>query len=119
MCTDAPQWPALTQQIAQIIDGKNLVVYNAVYDRGMMHKSIEAHYQPKIEWKDIARWHCAMLAYAEAKGDWNDYRGDWRWHKLTDACRQLKLPIGNAHSALGDCLMTLEICRRMAASEVL
>lgn len=119
MCADAPKWPDIQNGIASIIAGTNLIVYNATYDRGMMHKSAEAHGQSKTDWKMIAAWHCAMLAYAEYRGDWNDYFGNYRWHRLTEACRQLSLPIQNAHNALGDCLMTLAICRALAGMDVL
>jgi DNA polymerase-3 subunit epsilon len=117
MVAEAPQWPELQHGIASLIAGTNLIVYNATYDRGMMHKSADAHSLLKTDWKVIAAWHCAMLAYAEYVGDWNDYFGNYRWHRLTEACRQLSLPISNAHNALGDCLMTLAVCRALAGMD--
>jgi DNA polymerase-3 subunit epsilon len=39
-------------------------------------------------------------------GDWNDYHDNYKWHKLR----------GGDHSALGDCLATLELIRQMASA---
>src|SRR5688572_29960828 len=47
MCKDAPVWAQITGHIESIISGKLLVVYNATFDRGMMHKSQERHNLPK------------------------------------------------------------------------
>jgi DNA polymerase-3 subunit epsilon len=54
------------------------------------------------------RWECATLRvkHAEWVGEWNDYRGSFRWQKLQ----------GGDHSALGDCVATLETIKKMAAN---
>ena len=52
------------------------------------------------------RWECAMLKHAEWVGEWNDYHGSFRWQKLA----------GGDHSALGDCIATLETIKKMAES---
>lgn len=113
MVQDAPLWPSLMPKIDALIRGRNIIVYNATYDRSMFHRSSEAHGLPKTEWKDIAAWHCAMLPFSEIFGEWNDYHGNYRWQKLTTAARYYLLPVENAHSALGDCLMTLGVVRAM------
>ena len=111
----APTWCYMVDEIMDIIDGKDLVVYNAVYDRKMMHQSGEAHGMAKVEWKEVARWWCAMEAYAEYYGDWNSYRGNYKWQSLTNAARQCGIEVNGAHSALGDCRMTLEVINFMLA----
>lgn len=117
MVQDAPIWPSLIPQIDAIVRGRNIIVYNAIYDRSMFHRSSEAHALPKTEWRDIAAWHCAMLAFSEIYGEWNDYHGNYRWQKLTTAARYYSLPVVNAHSALGDCLMTLGVVRALSSGE--
>lgn len=116
-CKDAPSWIDLAPKIKTILDGKLLVVYNAVYDRKMMHKTAERHNLPKIEWKEICQWHCAMEAFAEYYGDWNDYRGNYRWQKLVTAARHCGIGTNDAHDALGDCWMTLGVVRHMLKAE--
>jgi DNA polymerase-3 subunit epsilon len=113
MVAAAPRWNHVAPTIQEIVRGRDLVVYNAVYDRKMFHQSGEARHMDRIEWKTVARWHCAMLAYAEFWGDWNDYHRNYRWQSLTNACRQQKIEVQAAHSALGDCLMTLAVVNKM------
>lgn len=57
----------------------------------------------------------ATLPPAEFHGDWNDYHQSYRWQKLTDAVRQMRVTVdAKAHDALGDCLMTLAVIKKMA-----
>lgn len=117
MVKDAPTWKDLVPQLAPLIRGRDLVVYNAVYDRKMMHQSGERHGLEKVDWKTVARWHCAMEMYAQFWGDWNDYHHSYRWQRLTAACAQQEIPepvTAKAHSAIGDCLRTLALVKCMA-----
>lgn len=113
----APHWEEVSAKLLPILTGKDVVIYNAVYDRKMMHQSAEAAGLPKVEWKERARFWCAMEAFAEVYGDWNEYRRSYRWQKLVTAAAYYNLPTDNAHTALGDCLMTLAVCKRMAGIE--
>lgn len=111
---DAPNWGAVSAQLEPLIRGRDVVVYNAVFDRRMMQQSSEAAKLPRVEWKSLARFWCAMDAFAEAFGDWNARRASYRWQKLTTAAAYYHLPVVGAHSALGDCRMTLAVVKRMA-----
>jgi DNA polymerase-3 subunit epsilon len=113
MVKNAPSWPELVPQVKEILDGQLLVVYNAVYDRSMMHQSGERHGLDKIEWKEIATWFCAMEAFAEYYGYWNEYHGGYRWQRLVNAASYFDVKVANAHNALGDCLMTLGVVKAM------
>lgn len=115
MVSDAPTWEQIAPLIEKTIQGHDLIVYNAVYDRKMMHQSAEAAGMDKIEWKEIARWHCAMEMFAEYYGDWNSYHNSYRWQRLQDAAHFLNTPKTKAHDALSDCLMTLYVVNAMAA----
>lgn len=117
MVKDAPVWAQITGHIESIVSGKLLVVYNATFDRGMMHKSQERHNLPKIEWKEIAAWYCAMEAFAEFYGEYNAYRGNYKWQKLVVAARHCNQPTDDAHDALADCLMALGVTKHMLKAE--
>lgn len=111
---DAPLWTAIRGAIRGILTERDVIIYNAKYDVKMLRSSDAVHQIKEAidlfhEPWDIARYHCAMLAYAEYLGDWNDYHRSWRWHKLTSAMHQQSLPFRDAHSALGDCQMTLSL----------
>jgi DNA polymerase-3 subunit epsilon len=113
MVVDEDMWPSIARHVREVIQDRDLVVYNAVYDRKMFHQSDEAASLDKIEWKTVARWWCAMEAYTEFYGEWNSYRRSYTWQSLTKACRQQGIEVQDAHSALGDCLMTLEVVKKM------
>jgi DNA polymerase-3 subunit epsilon len=106
---NAPTWAEIAPRVRDILNGKDLIVYNAVYDRKMMHQSAERAGIEKIEWKEVARWLCAMEAYAEFHGDWNEYRGSYRWQKLATAAARFGVSSDYWHDALADCRMTLGI----------
>lgn len=117
MVQNAPTWFTVTGMVLNRIDGREVVIYNADYDTRLMHQSTIAHGFDRLNWSDHARFHCAMERYAEYNGDWNDYRGNYRWVKLTDACRQCGIPDPDApaHSALGDYLRTLALVNYLAS----
>lgn len=106
---DAPGWADIAPRARAIVEGKAVVVYNAVYDRKMMHQSAEAVGMEKIDWKEISTWVCAMEAYAEFHGEWNDYHQSYRWQRLSVAAANCGVDVKDAHNALGDCLMTLGV----------
>lgn len=116
MVESSPTWLDLAPKIKTLLEGKLLVVYNAVYDRKMMHQTAERHGLPKVEWKDICSWHCAMEAFAEFYGDYNRYRGSYRWQKLVIAARHCGVPYEDAHNALVDCQMALGVTKHMLAT---
>lgn len=115
MVKDAPTWNQIAHRVRELITDRDLIVHNAIYDRKMMHQSAEAAGMEKVEWKEVARWHCAMEMFAEYYGDWNDYHGSYRWQRLQDAAHFLNTPKIKAHDAVNDCLMTLAVVKAMAA----
>lgn len=95
----------------------NVIIYNANYDTDLLYQSENALKQENFQWMRGINFYCAMEAFAEIYGDWNDYRQSYRWQKLETACRYYKVKATDAHSALGDCLATLEVCKAMAAKQ--
>lgn len=110
----APGWSEIAPQVCDILDGKVVIVYNAIYDRKMMHRSAEHAGMEKIDWKTFSSWYCAMLAFAEFYGDWNDYYQSYKWKPLSFAAQHCGVNVQDAHTALGDCLMTLGVVRHIA-----
>ena len=116
MVKDAPTWCEISPKLEVLLRDNLVIIYNAVYDRKMMHKSAECWELPKVDWKSFCRFECAMEAYAEFYGDWNSYHGSYRWQKLSVAAASERVPVENAHNALGDCLMTLGVVTAMIKS---
>jgi len=104
MVQTAAPFQAAWDTLTRIADGKIVVVFNAAYDRRLLIQSASRLLMPEPLLP--VRWECAMLKHAEWVGEWNDYRGSFRWQKLQ----------GGDHSALGDCMATLETIRKMAES---
>lgn len=117
MVATAPTWADITTKVQQLLTGRDVVIYNAVYDRKMMHQSAEKAGLPKVEWKNLCNFHCAMEAYAVEYGDWNDYHQSYRWQRLSVAAERYGISTNGAHSALADCRMTLAVCLAMAQNQ--
>lgn len=97
-----------------LLRSNTILVYNADYDRRILSQSYRAN---KIGDPTVLGqgWHCVMKKYASFYGQLRYGRGGgYRWQSLTDACHQQGIPVSNAHNALGDCLMTLELLGAMA-----
>lgn len=115
MVEGATLFPA--DDIHTIITGQNVIIYNSDYDTRMLYQSETALGMGGFDWLDEAQFHCAMQAFAQIYGDWNDYRKSYRWQKLETACNYYKVKATDAHSALGDCLSTLAVCKAMAIED--
>ncbi len=115
MVKDAPPFPL--DQIHELLAEQQVIVYNASYDQTMLYRSAESAGMTRVDWAGIADWHCAMEHFAEIYGEWNEYHGNYRWQRLETACRYYKIPVVGAHGALADCLMTLEVCKKMAEGQ--
>lgn len=108
----APTWPEVTGQFQKIVQGRTLVIYNADYDLRIINQTNVKHSWPIMPLDA----ECAMLAYAEFYGEWDDYRNKFKWQRLGSAAAQQGVVIeGEAHRALADCRMTLGIIEAMAA----
>jgi DNA polymerase-3 subunit epsilon len=100
-CSFSQLYPVLQA----LLGGRTAVIYNADYDRRVLVGNLQRFGLPPLTPR---AWECAMLRYAAYVGEWNSYRGDYKWPKLP-ALSGLK-----AHGAVADCLSALEIIKRMA-----
>jgi DNA polymerase III subunit epsilon len=99
----APLWKDVAQQFASVVAGKTVTIYNAAYDTRIIRQA-----NKKAAYDIIFKNDCAMEQYAAFVGEWNEYRGNYRWQRLE----------GGDHSALGDCLATLDVIKKMASAEL-
>lgn len=114
---EAPRWSDVQPLVVDIITHQNVIVYNAQYDRKMLHQSDEANGLDRTDYKQFSAWWCAMEAFAVIYGDWNSYHRSYRWQPLYRAAQHYGLQFRDAHSALGDCLATLQVIKRMRLLE--
>lgn len=113
MVSDAPPWSVVRNIFTAAIQGYEVIIYNAQYDLQMMRSSDAISGLRRIQYEEISSFHCAMLAYAELYGEWNDYRDSFKWQKLSDAARQCRVKVDSAHDAMGDCIMTAGVIQAM------
>lgn len=115
MVKAAPTWLNISEQVWSLLHGRTVITYNADYDFRLMAQSEQVcNPLATSDWHTIKR-HCAMTEYADLYGDWNEYRGSNKWQSLTSAIAQQDLTVdAQAHSALGDCYMTLALVKHMA-----
>lgn len=105
--TDAPTFPEIYPSVLSAIAGKEVVIYNADFDTRILTGICDLHGLKTqfLPFVPPLRVSCAMKAYAMWHGDWSHRKGGYTWQRLQ----------GGNHRALGDCLATLEVIRKMAA----
>lgn len=99
---DAPVFPEIFDKFRQIIAGKSVIIYNAVFDMRLIRQTL-ARYDMSMSGIEDDQVECAMLQYSAWCGElWPN--GGYKWQKLR----------GGDHTALGDCRATLAVIRKMA-----
>lgn len=103
MLQDKPVFGQIAHLLQEAVQQKTIITYNAEFDRRLLTQTagFAGAAIPPVPWE------CAMLKYAEYIGQWDDYRNDYRWHKLR----------GGDHTAIGDCRATLAHITEMADSQ--
>lgn len=112
MVAAAPTWAEVQPNVIDLLRGNTVIIYNRDYDVRLMRQSAVASLLD-TEWINDLSFACAMLPFARIYGDWNSYRGNYKWQSLSKAAEYYKIEVENAHDALGDCLMTLGVVKAM------
>ena len=104
LVADAPTLEGLLPVITETVRGCRVIIYNAAFDLQFFPRHVFGE----------ADVHCAMLRYAEWKGEWNEYRGNWRWHRLGEAARATGFDEDvEWHRALGDTMACRHVWRHL------
>src|SRR5688500_1472663 len=74
----APTYAELHGDLARLLERRSVVAYNAAFDERILRQTAARHglRAPR------ARWECAMRQYARWRNEWDERKGDYRWHKL-------------------------------------
>lgn len=116
MVATAPTWPEIKPKVLEAIKGKDVIVYNAKYDRHMLHSSDDNWALPTFDYKVESQWFCAMEWYAQHYGEYNSYYGSYRWVPLEAAAAKFGIvTVYEAHRAMADADTTLRLCRAAIA----
>jgi DNA polymerase-3 subunit epsilon len=106
----APIWPEVHERLCALLIGRPIVVYNAAFDRRIVLQCGARH---GLALPADLTWECAMLAYADFHGDWNDGRRGYRLQKLEVAVAAVG-GVPGGHRALGDALACRAVVVGMA-----
>lgn len=131
MVASAPTWSDIHGKVWSILQGNKVLAYSAAFDfgrldvmgrlSGLASPAVTARTTEVIELSNGTTWRCVMHAYAQL---WQEPTASaqsangWRWKALTEACRAQGIPVGRAHRALDDCLMTQALVNAMASEPV-
>lgn len=112
MVADAPTFPRVYPLIRAALEGKIVLAYNYAYDSRMLDQVCARHgLEPIVPLQSA----CIMELYAQFYGEWNDYRGNYKWQKLRDALANFELAFeGDEHNAVTDCRAALAVLLKMA-----
>ncbi len=103
MVANAPTFAELKETIENIVCGEHVRIYNASFDQGF------------VDLSSAAEVSCVMLDYAEFRGQWSSFHGNYSWHRLTRAALDLGVEWrGMAHSACADADITRRIDAAMS-----
>jgi len=111
-----PSFAKHSRELESILRDKNIVSYGAKFDRDILCWSSEP-YDIRVNWGGLGSWWCAMNWYARVWSQPHPALGTPKWQKLAEAVQQQGLKVTGAHSALGDCRMTLKLIQRIASSK--
>lgn len=117
--TQAPTILDLESQLITLLLGKIIAVYNAPYDARILIQSFAPYLPSRFynHWAGTLDYVDIMGPYAEHWGEWSGYHGSYRWQRLSNACLQQGLKVEAAHSAIGDCRLTLALIQKLAGCD--
>lgn len=116
MLADAPKWPEIHEQVAGLLAGKNVIIYNAEFDSRLLAQTAAKYGLQLPEFKT----ECAMVLYGFWAGEKNQYGNGFKRHKLSSAAERLGVEInGHSHRAETDCLTVAMILKKMKELPVL
>jgi DNA polymerase-3 subunit epsilon len=107
-CAGAPTWAEIYPKFCEVVTGKTVVIFNRNFDLRIIKQTVRAYDLDEYDFwgHENTSFECAMQWYSDWVGDWNYRQKRYTWQRLP----------GGDHTALGDCLATLEVIKKMAAS---
>jgi DNA polymerase-3 subunit epsilon len=110
MVEGAPTWPEICGRIRDLLYYTPVAGYNIGFDLRMVEQMDLAYGLSPVTFEggfsgDV------MSIYAQYYGEWDDYHGNYRWQKLTTACKQLGIEFEQeaAHRARYDCELARQV----------
>lgn len=103
MVKKAPTFPVVWASLRTYLLDRKIALYNAEFDLRMMRQSYEVY---KLAWKERLSALDIMQLYAAYRGEWDATRRAYRYFKLEEAGKSLRIPLPNSHRAADDARLT-------------
>lgn len=97
---NAPTFRDIYQYFCRAVASKHIIIYNQSYDKRILKYILQVS---GLASPQVKAFHCAMHHYSAWMNE-PSLKGAYKWQKLE----------GGDHSALGDCLATLNVMEKMA-----
>ena len=105
MVAKAPSWGEVWPHLRELLDGRQVGIYNAPFDMRMMRQSVE---KQKMTWAPIgAEVCCVMKMYRRFYPSLG--KGKARKYSLATACREFGIDEEQTHGALADARLTAKV----------
>ena len=120
---DADTLPTLWPELAGLLRGRAVVIYNADYDTRLLRQSAIASGMESA-WNAFREasegdWRCLMKLFAEFYGERSGSYGDYRWQRLDVAARHFGIAIPpDQHRARADADLARQVLHAMASTMV-
>lgn len=102
MLADEPRFADCKMDVfVPLLSAGLVLIYNRVFDLARLRQTCKLHGVDMPTFQSD----CLMEWYAQFINDWSDYHQSYRWQ-----------PLSGGHSALSDCLASLEVLKEMATS---
>lgn len=108
---NAPYWCDLYDEIARVLEGRRIVVYNVSFDKSMVDQSCKQYALAA----PAADWDCAMKKYASYHGNWDTRKRWFSFVKLERAVLTFGAEPGG-HRAAADAFACRAVVLGMAAT---
>lgn len=113
MVEAAPKWNEVWDEIKSIMIDKTLLIFNSGFDISMIMQTCQKYDIKTAQYNidDSIKAKCLMNIYS-------NYVESSRWIGLQAACHWEGVEITQDHRAKGDCLMVLELIRKISVAEI-
>lgn len=112
MVEASPLWKDIWDDLAQILKGRVVGMYNAEFDLRLLRQTHSHHW---MTWTlDESKAVCVMKLFAAYYGEWDSRRNGFKYHKLETAGRMCGIALPNSHRAVDDARLTAELLKAIA-----
>lgn len=106
----------IADDLHQLLSGRAVLIYNMEFDMRMLYQTAWKTGSRGEEFS-ACRFYDMMTLYAQYRGEWDRFHGNYKWQKLIQAAYQCQIePPQELHRAAADADLTRRLLLHMANS---